>query len=69
MTSYEPQGEQTPDARRAARDNRWAQIKSMHWRSYVPAVGTRSRAAEADRVRATKPTRIPSQAPSEMPGA
>lgn len=59
-----PPREQTPDERRAARDERWAKIKSMHWRPSAPAAPAELRTDE-DRARGAKPTAIPSRAPAD----
>ena len=59
-----PPREQTPDERRAARDQRWAKVKSMHWRPSAPAAQTPADPDE-DRARGSKPTAIPSRAPSD----
>ncbi|WP_194409762.1 hypothetical protein [Microbacterium cremeum] len=65
MTRPVPRREQTPDEQRAARDKRWAQNKSMHWRPNAPTADTQVNADDEDRARGAKPTDIPSRAPAD----
>lgn len=65
MISDHPPSEQTPDQQRAARDKRWSKVKSMHWQTKAPTVGAARRSDDEDRARDSKPTDIPSRAPSD----
>ena len=68
MTIDHPPSELTPDQQRAARDERWSKVTSMHWRASAPRAGMQHPAGDDDRARGRKPTLIPSRAPADEAG-